>query len=160
MKPWPIILFCSLYVKVRQVSFYALKYQTINLMGKVLYHRQTKQMGSCEKTQTLFWYCLLLGLFPFCLLLVYIVCIISPGVVSELPCTTQKAAASEWLLSGCSDDPDASIAAGRHPLLTVQQPGPTTSTRSARIPGRWVRDSMSVPLVKFVIVEERRQSFV
>lgn len=74
-----------------------------------------------------------------------IICKNFPGLVSELPCTTQKAAASEQLLSGRSAVQDASIAARRHPLFTVQQPGPTTSTGPARIPGQWVSGLMFVP---------------
>lgn len=62
--------------------------------------------------------------------------VIFPGLVSELPCATQKAAASERLLPERVPGEDASVAARGHPLFTVQQPGPATSTDSARIPGQ------------------------
>lgn len=64
-----------------------------------------------------------------------------PGLVSELSRTAQKAAAAEQLLPERPPLQDASVAARRHPLLTVQRPGPTTSTGPARIPGQWVLPS-------------------
>lgn len=59
-----------------------------------------------------------------------------PGLVSELPCKTQKAAASERLLPGHLHGEDAPISARGNPLFSLQQPGPATSTDPARIPGQ------------------------
>uniref|UniRef100_A0A1A8LC35 Uncharacterized protein n=1 Tax=Nothobranchius pienaari TaxID=704102 RepID=A0A1A8LC35_9TELE len=60
----------------------------------------------------------------------------SPGLVSELPSSTQETAASGSVSSERSHVQDASVAPRRHPLLIVQQPGPTAPPHPARIPGR------------------------
>lgn len=83
-----------------------------------------------------------------------------PGLVSELSRTAQKAAASEQLLPECSPLQDASVAARRHPLLTVQRPGPTTSTGPARIPGQWVSPLLPLLLEWFSSYTNKKLHFL
>ncbi|XP_016529689.1 LIM/homeobox protein Lhx6 isoform X1 [Poecilia formosa] len=64
--------------------------------------------------------------------------VIQAGLVSKLPRPTQKAAAAaeQQLPPERAAVQDAAVASKGSPLLLVQQPGPTTPPRSARIPGR------------------------
>lgn len=80
-----------------------------------------------------------------------------PGLVSELPRTSQKAAAAERLLPGRPPVQDAPVAAGGHPLLTVQQPRAATSTGPARISGQWVSESpFCLPLTFYKLLNRQK----